>query len=283
MTSPVIIVGMHRSGTSLLAEMLMKQSLFIGADLESHNESQFFIKINDWLLYQAGAAWDNPRNIRFLLNDETKMRMLGEYLVKYMNSLQRGKFFGVNQLTKNFFTMSQPWGWKDPRTSVTLAFWLQVFPDAKVLHIKRHGLAVANSLIKREQKRTGNESAIRRSLNRKMYVKALSSYRYYMPRCEDPDEVVQLWDTYLDFIQESRQQAKPENWLEFQYETFLDDPLRVLNEICGFIGLPYPSANGAIQKVKSSRAFAFLDELDQSKLSSKSISLLAKHGYAINA
>jgi hypothetical protein len=32
---------------------------------------------------------------------------------------------------------SGPWGWKDPRNSLTLPFWLQVFPGARVLIVHR--------------------------------------------------------------------------------------------------------------------------------------------------
>jgi hypothetical protein len=44
------------------------------------------------------------------------------------------------------------WGWKDPRNSITLPVWLKLFPDARVIHIVRNGVDVAESLYRRQQR-----------------------------------------------------------------------------------------------------------------------------------
>lgn len=54
---------MHRSGTSLLVKILQELGVFMGMDLEHNSESKFFIEVNEWMLNQAGASWDNPENI----------------------------------------------------------------------------------------------------------------------------------------------------------------------------------------------------------------------------
>ena len=46
-TGPIIITGMHRSGTSLLSEILMKQGVFMGSKLDSNSESVFFQRIKE--------------------------------------------------------------------------------------------------------------------------------------------------------------------------------------------------------------------------------------------
>ncbi len=43
------------------------------------------------------------------------------------------------------------WGWKDPRTSLTLPYWLEVFPSAQLLHVTRDVEGVAKSLMSRAQ------------------------------------------------------------------------------------------------------------------------------------
>jgi len=48
--SPIIIIGMSRSGTSMLTRMLDELGLFVGKKLTKNHEALFFRKINDWLL-----------------------------------------------------------------------------------------------------------------------------------------------------------------------------------------------------------------------------------------
>jgi len=47
------------------------------------------------------------------------------------------------------FSVHEPWGWKDPRNSLTLPFWKLLIPDLKVVICLRNPLEVAQSLNKR--------------------------------------------------------------------------------------------------------------------------------------
>ena len=47
-SSPIIIAGMHRSGTSMVTNILKKLGLTIGSKLDSNHESIFFQRINIW-------------------------------------------------------------------------------------------------------------------------------------------------------------------------------------------------------------------------------------------
>jgi hypothetical protein len=44
------------------------------------------------------------------------------------------------------FSAHQPWGWKDPRNSLTLPFWMRLIPNLKVVICLRNPLEVAQSL-----------------------------------------------------------------------------------------------------------------------------------------
>src|SRR5450830_930719 len=66
--APVIILGMHRSGTTMVSELLEKLGLFVGEKKEVNNEALFFILMNTWLMREANATWDNPHNFRFINN-----------------------------------------------------------------------------------------------------------------------------------------------------------------------------------------------------------------------
>src|SRR4051812_11129697 len=66
---PVIILGMHRSGTSLVARLLDELGLFQGNELQEDHESVYFMEVNDLLLRRVGASWDNPGPVRAFLRN----------------------------------------------------------------------------------------------------------------------------------------------------------------------------------------------------------------------
>ncbi len=81
--SPIIVVGMHRSGTTMLVRQLEALGLFMGSKKESNYESTFFLNINRWLMTQTGGAWDNPQSIHYLLQNEKARRNIGAYIARY--------------------------------------------------------------------------------------------------------------------------------------------------------------------------------------------------------
>ena len=70
---PIIITGMHRSGTTLLSKILEKNGVFIGRYKEINNESKFFLRINRWMFTMLGASWDNPKSFDNISNDTKKI------------------------------------------------------------------------------------------------------------------------------------------------------------------------------------------------------------------
>ena len=57
-TDPVVILGMHRSGTTLLTRILSRLGIFVGHRLQATNEPIFFRDLDNKLLSIAHAAWD---------------------------------------------------------------------------------------------------------------------------------------------------------------------------------------------------------------------------------
>jgi hypothetical protein len=114
---PVCITGMHRSGTSLVANLLRLCGLYLGEEQDlmpatTDNESGYWenekIRIlNDQILRELGGTWDFPpvaadgwaESERF-----TSLRVKAETLLQE-------------------FRDHEPWGWKDPRSCLTLSFW----------------------------------------------------------------------------------------------------------------------------------------------------------------
>ena len=151
--SPIIVTGMHRSGTSLIVKILEENNVIIGSKLDNNLESVFFQRINKWILSCVGSSWDNPTSISHL--DVDNMYLLINRVAKVLdNRIAKTLYFGLNNIyfNKNFFQQSSNWLWKDPVNTFTLPVWMKIFPDCKVINISRHPLDVSISLIKREEK-----------------------------------------------------------------------------------------------------------------------------------
>lgn len=145
------IAGMHRSGTSMVAQLLHACGIFLGPVEElkrasRHNERGYFenlslFEINEQLLREFHGQWDAPPEFP----DDWGYAPRAEALMPKARKLVRR------------FANSH-WGWKDPRNSLTLPFWFRVVPDLKVIVCVRNPLEVVRSLFLRG--RCGNPSEL---------------------------------------------------------------------------------------------------------------------------
>jgi hypothetical protein len=145
----LIVLGMHRSGTSALAGLLFQSGVAMGSTLMAGRigendrgfwEQEQIVAIHERLLSEMGYSWDDPR----LLPDrwwETERSQ--HYLEEICRVLDTE--FGSEPL----------WALKDPRLCRLLPLWKKVFARLGVkpafLHIVRNPLEVADSLKHRDQ------------------------------------------------------------------------------------------------------------------------------------
>jgi hypothetical protein len=158
---PVAIVGMHRSGTSLLAQMLRCGGLFLGSDdqllgprpdnPEGFWEHTGFQDLNEAVLAGLGGRWDAPPAVPARWGEDPRLA---------------AQHHDARQLL-NQFRGREPWGWKDPRTSLTLSLWRDLIPNLRVILCLRNPLEVAVSLRRR---------------NGFSYTKAIGLWRLYNDR-----------------------------------------------------------------------------------------------------
>jgi hypothetical protein len=142
----VIVLGMHRSGTSAATGLmnLLGLSPSVSSDLmmgtrtnaKGHWESRSMYVLNDRLLAETGHAWWYPPT-----SDELARWLDGGTAVT--SETARGAFDRVHPV--------EPWVWKDPRTCVTLSYWRRALgrPVAGVI-VFRNPIDVAHSLQKRD-------------------------------------------------------------------------------------------------------------------------------------
>jgi len=259
---PLIVVGMHRSGTTMLTDLLEKLGIFMGKDLDHNHESLFFIKHNDWLLKECGGQWDSPKGMDVLLERDDLLDPTLDYLEYLMSHLPIRHYAGAIRLLSGDlpFNACTPWGWKDPRNTFTLPVWLKLFPNARVLHIYRNGVDVAASL------QTRAELQLKHSVARYMLGKSCGYYNFKArctgfttsPSMLDIHKAFSLWEAYIEKVF-SYEEMLGERMLNIRYEDFLREPAKWLCMSASFSGLDCSDvqANKLIGSIRSNRSFAF--------------------------
>lgn len=144
-TAPVIILGMHRSGTSCLAGSLQYAGLVLG-DVHTANphnkkgnrEHPEVMALHESILAANGGSWHHPpRTIHW--HDEHRTR---------------------RDAIAQTFANERHWGFKDPRTLLVVDGWRERFSNARFVASIRHPLSVALSLQKRNRSLYSREEFI---------------------------------------------------------------------------------------------------------------------------
>lgn len=209
-STSVCVTGMHRSGTSMVTRLLKLCGLYLGPDQKmipahSDNPNGFWehldiVLLNEKLLQILGGAWDFvPKALPGWESDQN-LNPIKEAVQQIIGGLGQVPF----------------WGWKDPRNSLTIAFWRKILPELKVLICLRNPVEVAISLQKR------NGLSIIFGLN--------------------------LWYEYNNALMAA---IKPEDRLITHYEAYFKNPERELRRVLNWIGLcaDNPQIEGAISTV----------------------------------
>lgn len=144
----VVVLGMHRSGTSVVTRGLQVLGVQLGDNLmpevRGDNEKGFWedleiCEFNEALLKKLGATWDGIEAI-----NEADL---------CSKDFESERIAAIN-LLKQKINNSDVFGFKDPRTSVLLPFWQSVFRDIDIdvryVLVIRNPLSVADSLYKRD-------------------------------------------------------------------------------------------------------------------------------------
>ena len=120
----VLVLGMHRSGTSALARGLQMLGVYLGNDFLSPKpdnptgywEDRNIFELNERLLAVFGLKWEDVALIDDARWDEPEVEALRAEAVEYLRSQ---------------FVSHPLWGFKDPRTIRLLPFWHSVLRRSK--------------------------------------------------------------------------------------------------------------------------------------------------------
>jgi hypothetical protein len=256
---PVIVIGMHRSGTSMLTRFLQESGIFMGKEKGKNDEAFFFQEINDWILYQAGATWDNPYNMRFI--NDYFVRHISSAIHARLSSVWLKKYLGLARTIRyrSIDNLDIPWGWKDPRTTLTLPIWKTLFPEARLVHIYRNPVDVAASLRKREYDIENSYRHTFRKKQREWFLTKRPTY-YQSSRAHNIHEGVKLWEEYLGLALAADQYY--DSIMHIEYEEFLRKPGKILRQLSEFLSIDIDNALIASisSQADASRSFAFLGD-----------------------
>lgn len=145
MPKAIIVLGMHRSGTSMVAELAEMWGAF-GNDnflpVDSRNPQGYWeyaplVHFNRRLLLAAGSE-------SFVPPSDEDLKRLEEWALE---SVWRDE---ASQLIAGMESGNRVWYWKDPRLAVMLPFWQKIWGDVVYVVTVREPLDTALSLKKRD-------------------------------------------------------------------------------------------------------------------------------------
>jgi hypothetical protein len=188
----------------MVARILGKCGLYIGepeqlvpatmTNPEGHFEHVDFLNLNKAVLVALLGSWKRPPR-------RLAWRVLGRRLAPFRDDA----VVLIRRMERD-----SPWAWKDPRTSLTLPFWLPLLPDLRVVVCVRDPLSVARSLEARD---------------------GLST-----------QAGLKLWEAYN---REVFRAAPPARTVVTQYEAYFADPEREIRALAKRLELPVSA--GAVE------------------------------------
>jgi hypothetical protein len=196
---PVAIAGMHRSGTSMVTRLLNLCGLYLGYEQDLYYvaednpegfwENAKFLKINEEILTSFSGGWDLPPILESGWENSPHLTAISQKAKLCIKDISQQPMYG----------------WKDPRNSLTLAFWKKLIPNLKVIICVRNPYEVYLSLAKRG------------------YASSIFSYN--------------LWLAYNQQLMESTQ---PGERIFTHYDSFFQNPQTELRRLLNFLEVNVP-------------------------------------------
>jgi hypothetical protein len=166
MSDVLLIAGFHRSGTSLVAQLLNQAGLFVGETLlqplrsnpYGHFEDSEVVFIHEQILEDNGLDWQ-----------VTRRPVLTVTPIRWRH---------IQSLVTRRRRAQKLWGFKDPRLCLFLPIWKHVIPEARVLLVFRHYTDCAHSLERRHAEQL---------------VEGFGSETIHRPFFQQPDLALRMW------------------------------------------------------------------------------------------
>jgi hypothetical protein len=210
---PILLVGMPRSGTKLLREMLNNHSLIDIPSFESHFIPYFSRRIDRYGDLTEFTAFKR------LYEDMTQFAFFHKLSQHEDFSLDARQWYlkagggSFGHIVETFYIDhahrkgKRVWGDKTPFHLVHLPMLKKLFPEARFIHIIRD---VRDHCL-----------SARKAWHKNYYRSA------------------QRWTDYISKCRQDARQIPTRGYLEVQYEQLIDSPAETMEKVCAFIGVSY--------------------------------------------
>lgn len=122
MQSPVIVVGMARSGTTLISEMLHLAGTSMFAE-------------------GMDPRYDGGNKYERVSCQDINLEILGVESIPAISTIWKRPLNDISEASLNALRKevgTAPWGFKDPRTTITYPIWRKYFPEGSTIYTYRH-------------------------------------------------------------------------------------------------------------------------------------------------
>jgi hypothetical protein len=167
LSDQLIVAGFHRSGTSLVCQVLHRAGLFLGYDLmgatfsnpHGHFEDIEVYDLHEQILADNGHTW---------LVSEPFLLVIAEPHWRWME-----RFIQRRNAEHDL------WAFKDPRVCLFMMIWKHLLPNAKALLVYRHFSDTTYSLGRRQ--------------STELFSRPTGPERMYRRFWEEPDLALRMW------------------------------------------------------------------------------------------
>ena len=125
-----VVLGMHRSATSLVSQGLDVAGVDMGRVTHFHHEDMAFPRLNERILQAAGGSWHDPPEHEAIMAQEDRFRQDIKNLLGRRYQCRRSHLIG----------------WKDPRTTLTIELYAPYLVRPHYVSIIRDSNDIAKSL-----------------------------------------------------------------------------------------------------------------------------------------
>jgi len=167
----LVIISMHRSGSSLTASLLQSAGLHIGRNLMEGNEQNvkgYYENLDFYNFHRRILASQGVDENGWTLQEEIEVE--DRFIEEAKEIVDKASVSGL-------------WGWKEPRTTLFLEFWAELLPQANFLLIYRSPWEVVESLYRQNHGLFKTQPELAVKLWMHYNQKIINFYNHSSSRC----------------------------------------------------------------------------------------------------
>ncbi|HEX6687812.1 MAG TPA: sulfotransferase [Solirubrobacterales bacterium] len=219
-STPICVIGPGRAGTSVTMRVLNLLGVYIGPEEDLVEpgpggpkgfwERRDMMKLDDRLLRLQGGSWRKPPPLPPGWEAAAELDPEREQ---------------ARALIERVFARRELWGWKNPRVTLTTAFWLRLVPELRFVICLRNPIDVADSIAPPTDRK--HEDAF-----------------YYSRRGPRPEQTYRLWLTY---IASALANTAGHPRLLVSYDDYFEARRQTVERLARFVGVAPPQAGSELE------------------------------------